>query len=46
MDYDKLCLSMKQALACSADDMYEFAERDKNEEIKEAELEGLDDFLL
>jgi hypothetical protein len=33
-------------LTFQPDDVYEFKEKVKDEEIKEAELEGLDDFLL
>lgn len=46
LDFECLCLSLKQALCCNPDDSYEFQEMDKNEQIKEQELEGLDDFLL
>jgi hypothetical protein len=46
MNFNMVCLSLKQALVCNPDDVYEFSDREIDEEIKEAELEGLDDFLL
>ncbi|TNV85673.1 hypothetical protein FGO68_gene10543 [Halteria grandinella] len=46
LDFDCVATSLKQALCSNPEDSYEFQELDKNEQIKEAELEGLDDFLL
>lgn len=44
LDFDGATLALKQALAFNPDEFFEFQER--SEEIKEAELERLDDFLL
>lgn len=46
LDFDTVSLSIKQALVAEPEDLYEFQEKDDHAEIKEAELEGLDDFLL
>jgi hypothetical protein len=46
LDFECVALSLKQSLCVNNDELYEFPDRDKIEEIKEAELEGLDDFLL
>ena len=46
LTYEMLLLSIKQALVSQKEDDYELQDRDIHEHIKEAELEGLDDFLL
>lgn len=46
VNYEMVRLSMKQALAFNPEDLYELQENDVHEEIKEAEMEGLDNFLL
>ena len=44
--FDLIVQSVKQALVYTKGDEYELQDRDVHEHIKEAELQGLDDFLL
>lgn len=46
LDFDIVLHSVKQALVFTKDDEYELQKRDENEDLQEAELVGLDDFLL
>ena len=46
IDFEILELSLRQALCCNPEEVFEFVPKEKDEEIQEAELEGLDDFLL
>ena len=46
INFDLIVKSVKQALVYTKGDEYELQDRDVHEHIKEAELQGLDDFLL
>lgn len=46
VDFDLISLSLRQALCCNPEETFEFVPKEKDEDIQEAELEGLDDFLL
>lgn len=46
LDFDMVLKSVKQALVFTKEDEYELQKRDEHEDLQEAELVGLDDFLL
>ena len=46
VNFEMILHSVKQALVFTSEDEYELQKRDEHEDLQQAELVGLDDFLL